>query len=136
MCAPPCITTKRRGSISLRKDKGEGEQKEWKRRRGGEETEEPTNHKHRTPPIKPRPRRILPDILDPVRVPAEETGGEIGERAFDGFGVALEGGFAPADEVVGGLDADEEPAGGGRRKNWCGVEGSRGEGGVEGVIRG
>lgn len=93
-------------------------------------------HEHRPTSIKPRPIRILPHILDPVRVPPHETFDQILESAFDGFGVAFEGGFAPACVVVGCLDADEEPAGGEAEELWLGR--GWGDGWVRGgrVIRG
>lgn len=54
---------------------------------------------------------MLPYFLDVVGFEAREARGEAGQRAFDRFGVAFEGGFAPADAVIAVGDFDEEPLG-------------------------
>lgn len=68
------------------------------------------HHQDWTTAVEARSIGHLPDVLDPVCVPVDETGSEVTKGAFDCFGVSLEGGFAPSDEPVCGFDTHEKPA--------------------------
>ena len=67
-------------------------------------------HEHGAAAVEAGAVGVLPDVLDLVRVPADEAFGEVFVRALDRLGVALERAFAPADEALFGLYAHEEPA--------------------------
>ena len=69
-----------------------------------------TNHENGPSPVEAGPVRVLPDVLDLVRVPADEPLGEVLVCPLDRLGVAFESAFAPADDALLSLDTHEEPS--------------------------
>lgn len=54
---------------------------------------------------------MLPDILDPICIPADKGSPESLHTAFNRFGVTFERGLTPADNAVCGLYSNEDPSG-------------------------
>lgn len=69
-----------------------------------------TNHEDRSSSVEAGPVRVLPNVLDLVRVPADKPLCEVFVCALDCLGVAFEGPFAPADDALLSLDAHEKPS--------------------------
>ena len=70
-----------------------------------------TYHKNRTAPVELRTIGMLPDILDPVSVPAGECSPKGFDTTLDCFSMTLERGFTPAYDTVRGFDTNEYPSG-------------------------
>lgn len=69
-----------------------------------------TDHEHWATSVEPRAIGVLPDVLDLLGVPSDETLREVLERALDGFGMALESALTPSDDARLCFDAHKEPS--------------------------
>lgn len=58
------------------------------------------HHEYRPTPVKSRAVRVLPDVLDVVNVPSDESFTEVLVSAFDGLSMSFECSFTPANYPI------------------------------------